>query len=107
MKTPPAPFKAFGVRSFKRFANGVERMVTREGDVWRKRPLDGEFITLPDGAKLQLWQWDHLGVVAVPKYHRTAHKSVVALQRELAQALAERDEARAALVALQDGGVVV
>lgn len=106
MKTPPDPFKAFGVRSYKRFENGVERMVTHTGDVWRKTPIEA-YITLFDGSTCQMYQWDHLGVVAVPKYHRTPHKSVVALQRKLAEALAERDAARAALVALQEGGVVV
>lgn len=100
MKTSPDPTKAFGVRSYTLHPSGVARIVTPTGDVWSRRPLEGEFITLANGTKLQVWQWDHLGVVAVPKYHRTAHKSIVALQRKLAEALAERDAARAALTVL-------
>lgn len=87
--------RALGTRSYKRFANGVERIVTTEGDVWRKRPIDGEYITLANGTKLQTYQWDHIGRMAVPKYHRTAHKSIRALQEKLARVTAERDEALA------------
>ena len=98
MKTPPDPATSLGVRGYKRFANGVERVVTTEGDVWRKRPIEGEYITLANGVQLQIHQWDHLGRVAVPKYHRTAHKSIRALQEKLARVTTERDEALAQLV---------